>query len=76
MKTITLNELLQGQDLNPDMVCDRVLINTFNATDDLLTGLLIKIHKDNEMGTDIAGMQTDFNYYISQLQKAKSNLPK
>lgn len=74
MKPITLRELLVGQDLNPDKICDKVLNDTFKPEEDLVTGIIVKVHADNDMGADLDSMETDLNYYINQLKTARSQV--
>jgi hypothetical protein len=78
----TLLDYLQTQDMGEKYVariCEEVLNDTFDANEDLITGIIVKAYKDNLYGkipdsSDLDAFETDLNYAINQLQKVKKEI--
>ncbi len=78
MKHITLVEALLTQDMGQkgaDKICDAVLDDTFDASKDPVSAIIVKAFLDNNY-IEYDSMVTDLSYAINQLQKAKNAIQK
>lgn len=76
MKNVTLVEVLSTQDYtqqHAESLGDQVLNNTFDISKDPISGIIINAFVDNNYN-DYEAMETDLQYAIDCLKKAKNRI--